>query len=456
VIADRPKPWLRAELKATLALAYPLILTNLAQALIPATDVVLLGWAGPQALAAGALGVNLYNGCMVFGAGVISAASPMVARALGKRAHEVRDVRRSVRQAMWAAVLLVIPIWLLLWRTAAILVALGQNPILAMEAASLVRPMMFGMLPLFGYQILKAFITALDRPGWSFGVGAAAVCSNAVVNYGLIFGHFGLPRLGLAGAGLGSTISNSLMGLGLFIVVIRHRKFRRYRLFGNFWRADWARFLGVWRLGLPIGATLAMETTCFNAAVVLMGWIGEAQLAAHAIAIQVTSLTFQVPSALGQAATVRVGKAYGARDTLKTGRAGWSAFALTMAFMVLTAAMMLSMPRFLVSLFTGPGRSHGEVADFAVSFLGIAALFQIADGAQAIGAGMLRGLHDTTVPMSIAGLSYWLIGFGSAFLFAFTLGLGGIGVWIGLAAGLSAAGLLLMLRWARRERLCLV
>lgn len=453
---DRPKEWFWSELQATFALAYPLILTNIAQSLIPATDVVLLGWVGPKALAAGALGVNLYNGCMVFGAGVISAASPLVAQALGKRAHEVRDVRRSVRQAMWTSVVLVIPIWLLLWHADTILVLLGQDPLLSRQAATLVRPMMFGMLPLFGYQILKAFITALGRPAWSFGVGAAAVCSNAILNYGLIFGQFGLPRLGLAGAGLGSAISNTLMGFGLALVVSRHRRFRRYHLFGSFWRPDWPRFAALWRLGLPIGATLAMETTCFNAAVVLMGLIGEAELAAHAIAIQIVSLSFQVPSALSQAVTVRVGRAYGRKDKAGIGRAGWSAFALTMAFMMCTAGLMLGIPRLLVSVFTGPSRSGGQVADFAVSFLSIAALFQVADGAQAVGAGMLRGIHDTTIPMTIAGLSYWLIGFGAAVLFAFGLGLGGLGVWIGLAAGLSAAGLLLMVRWARRETLHLV
>src|ERR1700748_2509772 len=214
--------WWRQEARATVALAYPLVLTNLAQALIPATDVVLLGWAGPQALAAASLGVNLFNACMIFGVGVMIAASPMSARALGQRAHNVRDVRRTVRQAMWAAVALVIPIWLLLWHAEAILLLLHQDPVLAHGAVQLVRPMMFGMLPLFLYQVLRGFVSALERPAWAFVVGIFAVISNALINYGLIFGRFGLPAWGLFGAGLGSAISNTLMLIGMAIVVTRH------------------------------------------------------------------------------------------------------------------------------------------------------------------------------------------------------------------------------------------
>lgn len=449
--------WWRREARATVALAYPLVLTNLAQALIPATDVVLLGWVGPKALAAGALGVNLFNACMIFGVGLMIAASPMIARALGQRSHNVRDVRRTVRQALWTAVAVVIPIWLLLWHAEAILHLFRQDPELSHMAQQLVRPMMFGMLPLFGYQVLKSFVSALERPGWAFAVGASAVISNALLNYGLIFGRFGLPEWGLFGAGLGSTISNSVMFGGLAIVVTRHRIFRRYHLFGHFWRADWPRFREVWRLGLPIAVTLGMEVTIFNAAVFLMGLIGEAELAAHAVAIQIASLCFMVPLGIGQATTVRVGVAYGRRDPVAVARAGWSAFGLTMIFMICLAAMMLLAPRFLVGLFLdvhNPANAH--VVALAVAFLTVAALFQIVDGAQAVGAGMLRGIHDTAVPMLFAAFGYWGVGLGTAILFAFHFGWGGVGVWIGLATGLASVSVLMMTRWARRGRLGLI
>lgn len=446
-----------AEARATVALAAPLVLTNLAQSLIAATDVVLLGWAGPRTLAAGSLGVNLFTACLFFGVGLMTAASPMIARAVGARASSVRDVRRTVRQAMWAAAVLVVPMWLLLWQAEAILRLFGQQPALARDAARLVHPMMIGLLPAFLYNVLRAFVAALGRPGWSFVAGGAAVLTNAVLNYGLILGRYGLPALGLAGAGIGSAISNTVM-LGVLAAVIAvHPRLRRYRLFGNWWRADWPRFAEVWRLGLPIAVTVTLEVTIFNAAVFLMGLIGTAELAAHAVAIQLAALCFMVPLGLGQAATVRVGLASGRGDAAAVGRAGWAAFALTMAVMTTTAAILWAVPRPLVGLFLDlrdPGQAH--VVDLAVAFLTVAAFFQLVDGAQVVGAGMLRGLHDTTVPMVFALIGYWVVGLGTALLFGFALGLGGVGVWIGLAAGLACVALLMMARWMRRARLGLV
>jgi MATE family multidrug resistance protein len=454
---EREKPWWRQEARATIALAYPLVLTNLAQALIQTTDVVLLGWAGPRFLAAGALGVNLFNACMVFGVGLVTASAPMMARALGARSHNVRDVRRTVRQAMWAAVAVSLPMWALLWHAQAILLAFHQDAGLARDAGRLVRPMMFGMLPLMLYFVLRSFVSALERPGWAFLVGVLAVCFNAVLNYGLIFGRFGFPVLGLRGAGIGSACSNLLMFVGMAIVVMRHPHFRRYHLFGRFWRPDWARFAQVWRLGLPIAVTLGLEITIFNAAVFLMGLIGAAELAAHAVAIQIASLCFMVPLGLAQAATVRVGFAFGREDRRGIARAGWTAFAITMAFMAVPAGLMLVAPRLLVGLFMDVGNpANAHVAGLTVSFLTVAALFQWVDGAQSVGAGMLRGLHDTAMPMIFAGVGYWVVGLGTALLFGFRLGWGGLGIWIGLAAGLATAAVLMVTRWMRRERLGLV
>ena len=440
-----------------IALAWPMILTSMAQALIQATDVVLLGWAGQRPLAAGALGVNLVNAGAIFGMGLVSAASPMIARALGARRHAVRDVRRTVRQAMWAAAALVVPLWLLLCRAEPILLAFGQDPGLAHDAVALVHPMMFGILPLLLYLVLRSFVSALERPGWALIVGGIAVVTNALVNYGLIFGHWGLPRLGLFGAGLGSAISNLTMFAGMALVVTLHPCFRRYRLFGRWWQADPARFVQVWRLGAPIAVTLALEITIFNAAVFLMGRIGTDELAAHAVAIQLAALCFMFPLGLAQAATVRVGLAFGRRDPAAVSRAGWTAFGLTMAVMVTTATLLLGFSRPLVGLFLDLHDPHqARVVTLAVSFLGIAALFQLVDGAQAVGAGMLRGLHDTAVPMAFAAFGYWVVGLGTAVVFAFRLGWGGVGVWIGLAAGLATVAVLMMGRWVRRARLGLL
>jgi MATE family multidrug resistance protein len=447
----------REELRETLTLAWPLVLTNFTQALIPVTDVVLLGWAGKDKLAAASLGVNLVNGCMIFGVGVVMASSPMIARAIGHRQRSLHETRRTVRQSMWAAVTLIIPVWLLLWHTEAILHLFHQDPLLAHQAARLVRPMMFGILPLLWYVILRSFISALGRPGWAFWTGIVAVLFNAGMNYLLIFGGLGIPPLGLFGAGLGSAMSNFLLFLGLAIVVARQRHFRRYHLFGHFWRSDWPRFRDIWRLGAPIGVTLGMEVTVFSAAVFLMGLIGAAELAAHAVAIQIAALCFMTPLGLGQAATVRVGIAYGRRDPAAIARAGNTAFAVTMAFMLTTTTTMLLIPRHLIGLFMDVGDpANAHVAALALSFLMVAALFQLFDGAQAVGAGMLRGLQDTAAPMFISAIGYIGVGLSSSVLLGFHFGLGGFGIWVGLALGLAAAATLLIGRWALRERLGLI
>jgi MATE family multidrug resistance protein len=447
----------REEIRATVALAWPLILTNLAHTLINATDVVLLGWAGSATLAAGTLGINLYFAFLIFGLGLVTATAPMIARELGARAHSVRDVRRTVRQAMWAAAAMVVPVWLILWHTEAILLAIGQDPVLAAGAQQLVRALQWGMLPALFYVILRSFVSALELPVWSMIVGAAAVLFNAVLNYGLILGHFGFPPMGLRGAGIGSTCANSVMFVAMALVIVLHPRFRRYRLFGRFWRADWQRFRAVWRLGLPIAVTLALEITIFNAAVFLMGLIGASSIAAHAVAIQVAAFTFMVPLGLSQAVTVRVGLAFGRRDREGIARAGWTAFVLGVAFMALMALLILAIPHQLVSLFLDPADpANAEVIGLAVSFLFIAALFQIFDGAQAVGAGMLRGLHDTKVPMAFAAFGYWVVGLLTALGLAFGLGWEGLGIWIGLATGLAVVAVLMMLRWMRRERLGLL
>jgi MATE family multidrug resistance protein len=444
----------RDEIRATVALAWPLILTNLTQSLIQSTDVLLLGRAGAGVLAAGTLGINLYYAFLIFGIGLVTAAAPMIATELGARRHSVRDVRRTVRQTMWAAVLIVLPVWAVLWHTRPILIAIGQDAELAAGAERFVRGLMWGMLPALWYLVLRSFVAALEKPVWSLVVAAAGVGFNAILNYALIFGKFGFPALGLAGAGIGSTCANSFMFLAMALVVCVHPRFRRYRLFGRFWRPDWERFRAVWRLGLPIAVTLGLEITIFNTAVFLMGLIGEASIAAHAVALQIAAFTFMVPLGLGQAATVRVGLAYGRRDVPGIGRAGWTAFTLGVGFMAAMALVMLAFPEALVGLFLDRADpASAAVTRLAVSFLFVAALFQVFDGAQAVGAGMLRGLHDTSVPMLYAAFGYWVVGLVTGVGLAFGLGWQGIGIWIGLAAGLGVVAALMMARWIRRETL---
>jgi MATE family multidrug resistance protein len=439
------------EISATVSLAWPMVLTNLAQTAMTATDVMMMGRLGADTVAAGALGANLYFAPLMGGLGLMLATAPMMARELGQHRHSVRDIRRTVRQGLWSAIAVSVPIWLLLWHGERVLLALGQQPDLAAMAGHYLQALMWSVLPFFGYLVLRSFISALERPGWAMAIVFGAVGFNVLANWCLMFGHLGFPALGIAGSGWATTLSNILMFTGMVAVVSLDRRFRRFRLFGRFWRADWPRFRALWRLGIPISAMVLFEVTIFNAAAFMMGLIDAASLAAHAIALQIASITFMVPLGLGQAVTVRVGRAYGAGDAAAVSRAGWTAYLLSFAFMCAMALTMLVFPRPLIGAFLNlDDPANATVIGLAVTFLAYAAMFQVFDGAQAVGAGMLRGLHDTAVPMAMAALGYWGIGLPLGAYLAFRHGAGGVGIWIGLCAGLAVVAALLLWRWLKR------
>jgi MATE family multidrug resistance protein len=369
----------------------------------------------------------------------------------------VRDIRRTVRQSIWVVTAISLPIWLLLWHGEAILLLLGQDPVLSHDAATLLHALQWALLPYLVLITLRNFLSALERPLWAFLIMALAIPVNLLLGWGLIFGHLGAPALGLFGAGLASTLTSVFMMLGLIAVILRDREFRRYHLLGRWWVADWPRFATILRIGAPIAITLALEVTVFNAAVFLMGLIGRASLAAHAIAIQIAALMFMAPMGVSQAATVRVGFFFGAGDTAGIRRAGWAALGVGVAYAALSAGALLLWPRLFMAIFidvTDP--INAEVVALCASFLLVAAFFQFFDCTQVIGAGALRGLQDTRVPMLFAALGYWVCGIGTSVVLGFPLGMHGLGIWIGLAGGLGVVSVLMVWRWVRRERLGLV
>lgn len=447
----------RDEFKATLSLGWPLILTNLAQIAIGTTDTLMMGWLGPDDLAAGALGANLFFAVLILGMGLGLATAPLLAQTLGRARHSVRESRRITRQGLWLTAAYTLPCWALLWQAEAILRLLGQEPVLARGAAEYVHMLQWSLLPALWVIVLRSFIAALERPRAGMVITWAAVVLHVGSNWLLMFGHWGAPRLGVAGAGISSTLSFSFMVLALVAFLYWDRRFRRFHILGHWWRPDWATFRELVRVGAPMAAAMGFEITGFNCAAFLMGLISAAAVAAHAIALQVASVTFMVPLGLAQAATVRVGLAVGGGDREGVRRAGWSALALGVGFMTVMAALLILAPEAIVALFLDPARADNvAVSRLAAGFLVIAGMFQIVDGAQVVGAGCLRGLKDTRVPMLFAGFGYWLIAIPLGAALAFWAGLAGRGVWIALAVGLGIVASLMVARWSQRDRLGLV
>jgi MATE family multidrug resistance protein len=441
------------ELRAMLTLAWPLILANLTQQLIQATDVLLMGRLGATQLAAATLALNLTFTFNIFLLGLVTASSPMMASALGRRSNNVRDVRRTFRAGLWLLVIALPPYWLLLWHVGDLMRALGQSEELASQGQTFLRAYMWCTAPWLLFQLLRNFVAALERPRVVLWLSLAGIALNALFSWSLIFGHFGMPTLGLLGGGVGSTITWTLLCAALVAVVLGDRQFRRFHLFGNWWRFDGQRTWAMVKLGFPIGITMALEMGVFALAAYFMGWIGAPAVAAHAVALQIAALTFMVPLGLGQAATVRVGLAFGRGDEDAVTRAGWTAWLAGVGFMAVMAVPMWAVPHRLVTLFLDDTADNAVAIALAASFLRVAAAFQLFDGAQVIGAGMLRGLHDTRWPLLFAAVGYWGVGLGIGSWLAFGADWKGIGIWIGLASGLAAVAALMLARWSMRQNL---
>lgn len=453
---EAPSTW-RGEMAATLRLAAPLAAANLLQMLVYAIDVIFVARLGEEALAASSLSIALFGLMMWCFSGLTGMVAALIAAELGRRRHAVREVRRSTRMALWLGVACGLSGMLVCLFGHEIMLFTGQEPRIAERAGGFLRVIMWAMVPMVLANVLRSVVSALGRPIFATAITGAAVLVGALGNYAFVFGNLGAPALGLEGSALASVLTACFM-LAAYVVAIRaDRRLRRYRLFGNWWRSEWQRLRELVRTGIPVALTILAEAGLFSGAAFLMGRIGASELAGHTIALQVAALAFQIPFGIGQAATIRVGYHYGARDRVAVGRAGWVAIALGAGFMVLTASIMLFAPRLVLGIYVDTDAAkNAALMGFAIQFMFVAAGFQLFDGIQAVAAGALRGLQDTRVPMLFALFGYWVPGLGTAVSLGFFTPLAGLGIWIGLAVGLVAVALLMLQRWSRRARLGLL
>ena len=454
---DRARVLWRAELRATLLLAAPLAAANLLQMLVYATDVIFVARLGEQALSAATLATSLFGLMMWCFSGLTGACSPLIAAELGRRAHAVREVRRSVRMALWLTAVCSAVGMAISANGEALLLATGQDPVVAERAGDFLLVLLWAMPAALVSNVLRSFVSALGRPVFATMVTLLAIFINALGNYMLVFGRLGTPAMGLEGSALASVVT-SVISVAIYALVIgRDRRLRRYHVFGRWWRTEWSRMADLLRIGLPIGLIILAEGGLFSSAAFLMGLIGEAPLAGHAVALQVAALAFQIPFGIGQAVTIRVGYHFGAGDNAAIARAGKAALVMAGGYMALPAALMILAPRLVLWIYVDPAApQNAAMVGFAVQFLAVGAAFQLFDGMQAVLAGALRGLQDTRMPMVLALLGYWLVGGITAVWLGFASPLSGLGVWIGLAVGLVVVAALLLWRWHRRGALGLV
>jgi multidrug resistance protein, MATE family len=437
---------LAVEFTETLRLAVPIALTQLGHIAMMTTDLALIGRLGDQAVAAAALAHTVYFVTFTFGMGLVSAVAPLAAQAFGAR--NPRLLRRSLRVGLWIALVISLPMMAFPLFGEQILLSLGQPPATAQLAQRYLFGLAWGITPSLWFLAIRGFMGAVNRPEPGMWIMLAAIPANAVLVYLLIHGELGLPRLELFGAGLATTTINFGMFLAGLWFAHRRRPFRKYHVLGRIWRIDWTLMRQLIVIGAPISISFLMEYGLFAAAALLMGLISTTALAAHQIALQVTAILFMVPFGIGMAATVRVGHAVGRNDAAAVKRAGLVATLLGIVLVsALTVAVILT--RFAIArFFFGEAiESAGTVIELTATLLMVGATFFVADGIQTIAAGALRGMNDTRVPLLFAAISYWLIGFTSAYGLAFGAEFGAVGVWIGLSCGTAVYAILLISRF---------
>jgi multidrug resistance protein, MATE family len=335
-----------------------------------------------------------------------------------------------------------------------ILRALGQPQDAAELAGQYLAGLAWCLIPSWAFIALRNFMSAVNRPEPGLWITLAAVPLNAVLGYALIYGSLGAPRLGILGAGVATTLVNIAMcSAAVWFAYARH-PFKKFRVLGRFWRADWTLLRRLLVVGIPISAAFLLEFGMFAAASLLMGSIGAAALAAHAIALQTAAILFMVPFGISLAATVRVGQAAGRRDAEGTRRAGFAAIGLAVAFMAAMTLAIVAFRHVVPLLFVGTdAQATAETVALAATLLAVGATFFVTDGLQTVAAGALRGLNDTRVPLLAAVVGYWVAGFGASYGLAFVLGLGAVGVWTGLSIGTTVFALLLLWRFQALTRL---
>jgi MATE family multidrug resistance protein len=444
--ADAPVPGRRRaakllahEVGALLRLAGPIAVGQLGSIAMMTTDTIMVAPLGPRALAASGLGIALHMAVLVAVSGVLSAISPLVSQNIG--AGRPVEGRRVVVQGLWLALILSVPVIALCVFGRRLCLALGQDAQLSALVGGFLLALAPGVLPGLIFATLKYYVDALGRTRVAMWVTFIGVAVNVLGNRLFIYGVPGVVRpLGLVGSGLSTTVVRWAM-LGVMVVyVVRHRELSPFR--GASLRPHLERLRAIARIGVPIGAQLGAEIGAFTFAAVMMGWMGESQLAAHQITLNLASGTFMVAVGTAIAGSIRVGRAVGAGSRRGVHRAVVASYLVSLGFMAVCAATFLSFPRFLLELYThDPG-----IVRYGTGLLFMAALFQIFDGAQVTGISLLRGAADTRVPMLITLLGYFAIGIPLAYGLGFHTPLRHVGVWTGLTVSLAVVGILLLWR----------
>ncbi|NOX18308.1 MAG: MATE family efflux transporter [Chlorobi bacterium] len=431
----------KSELSDTIKLAAPVSIGQLGHIAMGVVDSMMVGQVGAVPLAAASLVTGIFFLILVIGFGVAFAVTPLTAIAKGSGDNE--ECGTVLREGFILNFFIGIILFAVLYFAADFLRFLNQPPDVTREAAVYLRVLSFSVIPMLLFQNHRSFSEGLSFVSPPMYIAIFANFANAFFNWILIFGNLGFPALGLKGAGIATLFTRSLMMIAMLVYIHKSERFKIY-LAGFFSKkTDIKLMKKILEIGLPSGFQYFFEVAAFSFAAVMIGWIGSYQLAAHQIAINLSSVTYMVILGISSAGSIRVAEAYGMKSAEKVRRAGFSALAISAGFTLITASLFFTLRGILPTFYN----DNENVLALASQLLIIAGFFQIFDGAQATDLGILRGMKDTKKPLLVTVFAYWVIGIPVGYYLAFKLNYGAVGVWIGLTLGLAIVGILLTLRF---------
>ena len=437
-----------AELKALLVIAVPLAAAYLAEIAMMLTDLAIVGRLGTLQLAAVGLTGDLMFAIMIFCMAAISMIGVLVAEAVG--AGDKPSAARQVQLGLVLSVGLSVPGMVLIWFLVPILSLTGQDPQVLVHGDAYLHAAVWCFLPSIWFVVLREFVAALSRPGAVMIITTAAVGLNALLSYGLVFGAFGLPALGVSGAGWATSIVCWAMFAALLWHVLRADHYRAFPFLNWRRRGTMTDCWQILTLGAPLGGLALLEEGLFAVVAILMGTISAVALAANQIVISTIAIVFVVAMAIGEATAIRVALSIGEGKPVQARRAGLLGLGSGTVLMSVAACVFLAIPELLAALFINvDDPDNRDVLQLVTGLFVIAGVFQIFDGMGAISVRALRGMRDTFVPMWIAAVGYWVFGIPCGYLLSFVFGYGAAGLWWGLAIGLSVTSLMLTRRFVR-------
>lgn len=434
----------REELTALIRIAAPAVAAQLATMALGTVDTIMAGNLGPHALAAVATGVNLVSPLMLFILGVFLALNPIVSQYNG--ANNQSAVAASIQSGLWFALLISVPVFFL-WRNLGVVLDwLNVAPSVRPTAIEYIKALSWGT-PLFWL-----FLSLRFANEGLFATKAVMTCAflavpvNAFFNWVFMYGKLGAPELGAVGTGYATSVTWGMMFVFMLLYTLRAKRHASVRRHFIWHKPDWPRLWEIVRLGVPMGSAFALEVLMFAMMGLMMATYTTTIISAHQIALNYASLTFMIPLGIANAITARVGFAAGAGSAPAVRRAGWIGIGFAASIALLSTSSMLLLPEQITGLYT----DDAEVTAMAVSFLSLAAIFQLSDALQVTASGALRGLKETRYPMLISMLAYWVVGFPGGWLLAHYSPLGPAGYWAGMIGGLTLAAILLNWRFHRR------